>query len=140
MKSRESWDWELFTWMVWIGSSLVILLDHLILTYLVLQLQTFSAFILIASWTTSIKSGEGALKYFILGAVSSGLSLLSLETIYYFHGELTISALNSINYYDQHKYKPIFYCCLCFLSYHFFPFIFEFRIFMKHVLTALWQL
>ena len=85
------------------GLTLVILSDHLILTYLALELQTFSAFILIASRTASIKSGEGALKYFILGAVSSGLFLLSLVLINHSHGELTISALNSINYYDQYE-------------------------------------
>ena len=101
MKSGESWDQELLICMIWMGSALVILSDHLILTYLALELQTFSAFILIATRTASIKSGERALKYFILGAVSSGLFLLSLVIFCHSHGELTISALNSINYYDQ---------------------------------------
>ena len=70
------------------GLTLVILSGHLTSTYVALELQTFSAFILIASRTASIKSGEGALKYFILGAVSSGLFLLSLVLINHSHGEL----------------------------------------------------
>ena len=103
VKSGESWDRELLLWTIWMGLTLVILSDHFTSTYLALALQTFSAFILIATRTASIKSGEGALKYFILGAVSSGLFLLSLVLINHSHGELTISALNSINYYDQYK-------------------------------------
>ena len=101
MKSGESWDQELLICMIWMRSALVILSDQLILTCLAWELQTFSAFILIASGIALIKIGEGALKYFILGAVSSGLFLLSFVIISHSHGELTISVLNSINYYDQ---------------------------------------
>ena len=103
MRFEESWDQEVLLWMIWLGSSLIVLSNHLILTYLALELQTFSAFVLIASRTFSIKSGEGALKYFILGAISSGFFLLSLVILYHTCGDLSVYTLNSVNYYDSHK-------------------------------------
>ena len=103
MKKDNSWDQEVLVGMTWLGSSLVIMSDQLILIYLGLELQTSSTFVLVASRTDSIRSGERALKYFILGAVSSGLFLVSLVITYYHSGGLTISSFNSINYYNQHS-------------------------------------
>lgn len=64
--------------LTFLGSILLILSDNLITLYLGLELQTFSIFILIAKNRTSIKSSEAGLKYFILGAISSGFYLLGL--------------------------------------------------------------
>lgn len=68
--------------MVFLGSLMVILCDHLIIIYLGLELQTFSLFILIAKNKISIKGSEAGLKYFILGALSSGLFLLGTSFIF----------------------------------------------------------
>lgn len=64
------------------GSIIIILCDNLIILYLGLELQTFSLFILIAKNRISVKSSESALKYFILGALSSGLFLLGVSFIF----------------------------------------------------------
>lgn len=68
--------------MVLVGSLVIITCDHLIVMFLGLELQTFSIFALIAKDRISIKSSEGALKYFILGALSSGLFLLGVSFIF----------------------------------------------------------
>ena len=68
--------------MVFLGSLMVILCDHLIIIYLGLELQTFSLFILISKNKISIKGSEAGLKYFILGALSSGLFLLGSSFIF----------------------------------------------------------
>jgi len=68
--------------MTFIGSLMIILCDNLLIIYLGLELQTFSLFILIAKNKSSIKSSESALKYFILGALSSGLFLLGVSLIF----------------------------------------------------------
>lgn len=62
--------------LVWLGALIVICSDHLFLVYLGLELQSFSSFVLISSNRSSIKSSEAGIKYFILGAFSSGLYLL----------------------------------------------------------------
>ena len=68
--------------LVYIGSLILILSDNLITLYLGLELQTFSVFILIAKNRNSIKSSEAGLKYFMLGAISSGFYLLSLVILF----------------------------------------------------------
>ena len=68
--------------LVYIGSLILIISDNLLTLYLGLELQTFSIFILIAKNRTSIKSSEAGLKYFMLGAISSGFYLLSLVLLF----------------------------------------------------------
>lgn len=68
--------------MVFIGSIIIVLCDNLILIYLGLEMQTFSLFILISKNRNSVRSSESSLKYFILGALSSGLFLLGVTFIF----------------------------------------------------------
>jgi NADH-quinone oxidoreductase subunit N len=50
--------------------------------YLGIELQTFSLFILISKNRVLIKGSEAGLKYFILGALSSGFYLLGLSLFF----------------------------------------------------------
>ena len=75
------------------GALLVIVSDHLIITYLAIELQTFCVFVLIARNKIFLKGAEAALKYFILGAVSSGLLLLGISILLYDSGSLFITDL-----------------------------------------------
>ena len=76
--------------LVFIGSLILIISDSLLTLYLGLELQTFSIFILIAKNRTSIKSSEAGLKYFMLGAISSGFYLLSLVLLFLYGFSLNI--------------------------------------------------
>ena len=76
--------------LVYIGSFILIISDNLLTLYLGLELQTFSIFILIAKNRTSIKSSEAGLKYFMLGAISSGFYLLSLVLLFLYGFSLNI--------------------------------------------------
>lgn len=76
--------------LVFIGSLILIISDNLLTLYLGLELQTFSIFILIAKNRTSIKSSEAGLKYFMLGAISSGFYLLSLVLLFLYGFSLNI--------------------------------------------------
>ena len=81
----KSFDVILLNSFVLLGSLIVIFCDNLLIIYLGLELQTFSLFILISEKRNFIKSSEAGLKYFILGALSSGFYLLGLYFIF-FHG------------------------------------------------------
>ena len=95
--------------MVLLGSLMIITSDHLIVIYLGLELQTFSIFILISKNKNSIKSSESALKYFILGTLSSGLFLLGLTFIFYLGLSLNLKELNlSLNFFQELKNIPSF--------------------------------
>lgn len=87
-------------YMVLLGSILVLLSNNLLITYLGLELQTFSLFILIAKNKISVRSSEAGLKYFILGAISSGFLLISITTIYGSFNSLNINILNTLYLYD----------------------------------------
>ena len=79
--------------LVLLGSIILVLSDNLLTLYLGLELQTFSTFILVAKNRSSIKSSEAGLKYFILGAISSGFYLLGLVLLFLFGFDLNIKNL-----------------------------------------------
>ena len=79
--------------LVFIGSIVLISCDNFITLYLGLELQTFSVFILIAKNRLSIKSSEAALKYFILGTLSSGFFLLGITLLFLIGASLNIKDL-----------------------------------------------
>lgn len=91
--NNHSFDEYLLYFLVLIGSLIIIYCDHLFIIYLGLELQTFSLFILIAKNRTSIKGSEAGLKYFILGAISSGIYLLGLCILFLFGISLSIKCL-----------------------------------------------
>ena len=97
INDKISFDKEFLMLMVLLGSLTLVVSENLIIVYLALELQTFSLFILISGNRNSIKSNEGGLKYFILGAISSGLYLISLSIVYYISGGLSIDHLNSLS-------------------------------------------
>lgn len=75
---EKTFDVYLLGTLVLLGSLIIVSCDHLLVIYLGLELQTFSFFILISKNRVSVKGSEAGLKYFILGALSSGLYLLGL--------------------------------------------------------------
>lgn len=82
---------------VLIGSILLISCEHLLLIYLALELQTFSLFVLIAKNRNSMLSTEAGLKYFILGAISSGIFLLGVSIIYGISLSMSLKDIAFIN-------------------------------------------
>ena len=64
--------------------------------YLAIELQTLTLFILTALRRDSTYGTEAGLKYFVLGAVSSGLFLFGCALLYGFTGETSIQGINSL--------------------------------------------
>ena len=62
--------------------------------YLALELQTLTLFVLAALKRDSAYSTEAGLKYFVLGAVSSGLFLFGCALLYGLTGETSIQGIN----------------------------------------------
>ena len=94
---EKTFDVYCLLFLTYIGSFILIISDNLLITYLGLELQTFSIFILIAKNRTSIKSSEAGLKYFMLGAISSGFYLLSLVILFLFGFTLELKDLMFFN-------------------------------------------
>ena len=64
--------------------------------YLAMELQTLTLFIMAAIKRDSAYSTEAGLKYFVLGAVSSGLFLFGCALLYGVTGEISIQGINSV--------------------------------------------
>lgn len=63
--------------------------------YLAIELQTLTLFILVALKRDSAYSTEASLKYFVLGAVSSGLFLFGCVLLYGATGSTSVQEINS---------------------------------------------
>lgn len=78
-----------------IGMLFAVSANNLMLLFLSIELQALPVYILCALRRNDIKSSEAGLKYFILGALSSGLLLYGMSLIFGFTGSLNyIDILN----------------------------------------------
>jgi NADH-quinone oxidoreductase subunit N len=67
--------------------------NNLVSIYVALELMALSSYILAGYFKAEIKSTEAALKYFVLGAFSSGVLLYGLSLVYGVTGEMGIPEL-----------------------------------------------
>ena len=82
--------------MVVLSSLLLVSSVNWLSVYLAIELQSLTLFVLAALKRDSAYSTEAGLKYFVLGAVSSGLFLFGCALLYGFTGETSIQGINSV--------------------------------------------
>jgi NADH-quinone oxidoreductase subunit N len=83
-----------------LGMMLLISSNDLIMLYLAVELLSLAFYVLAAIKRESQHATEAALKYFLLGALSSGLLLFGMGLVYAFTGETGFDALANILWYD----------------------------------------
>lgn len=71
-----------------IGMMLMVSANNFLSLYVSLELQSLALYVLAAFHRNSLRSGEAATKYFILGALSSGMLLFGISLIYGFVGSV----------------------------------------------------
>ena len=76
-----------------VGMSLMVSANDLISLYMGIELQSLSLYIMAAFNRDSARSTEAGLKYFVLGALSSGLLLYGGSLIYGFTGSTNFQAI-----------------------------------------------
>ena len=76
-----------------LGQFLMISATHLLMVYLGVELLSFSLYALVALRRENAKVTEAAMKYFILGALASGVLLYGLSMIYGATGDLHLAAI-----------------------------------------------
>ena len=84
-----------------LGIMLLISSRDLIMLYLAIELLSLSFYVLAAIKRDSQHSVEAGLKYFLLGALSSGLLLFGMALIYTFTGETNFDAINQYLWYNS---------------------------------------
>ncbi|MSQ68171.1 MAG: NADH-quinone oxidoreductase subunit NuoN [Gammaproteobacteria bacterium] len=76
-----------------LGMMLLVSANSLITIYLGLELLSLSLYALVALQRDSVKSSEAAMKYFVLGALASGMLLYGMSILYGVTGTLDLSEL-----------------------------------------------
>ncbi|PRY95039.1 NADH dehydrogenase subunit N [Hasllibacter halocynthiae] len=69
-----------------VGMMVMVSSGDLIILYMGLELQSLAAYVIAAIRRDSVKSTEAGLKYFVLGALSSGLLLYGISLVYGYAG------------------------------------------------------
>ena len=77
-----------------LGMMLMISANNLMSMYLAIELQSLSLYVAAAIKRDSLSSAESGVKYFILGALSSGILLYGFSLIYGFTGSMNFDEIN----------------------------------------------
>lgn len=91
-RSRQLFRGEFFTLALFstLGMMVMISANHLLTLYLGLELMSLSLYSMVALQRESPRSTEAAMKYFVLGALASGMLLYGMSMLYGATGTLAI--------------------------------------------------
>ncbi len=91
--SRHIFEYSILVLLSTLGMMVLISAGDLISLYLGLELMSLALYVVAASNRDNAKSTEAGLKYFVLGALSSGMLLYGASLIYGFSGTVTFAGL-----------------------------------------------
>src|SRR6266403_1012544 len=98
-QSRRIFEYSILLLLSTLGMMVLISAGDLIMLYLGLELMSLALYVVAASNRDNAKSTEAGLKYFVLGALSSGMLLYGASLIYGFTG--TVSFVGIANAASQ---------------------------------------
>lgn len=94
-EGMERFEYPLLIIFAGIGMMLMVSANNLLALYMSLELQSLSLYVLAAFHRESSKSAEAGVKYFALGAISSGMILFGISLIYGYTGSLDYGAIKA---------------------------------------------
>ena len=93
LPSRRMFEYAVLILLATTGMMVLISAGDLIALYLGLELMSLSLYVVAAIDRDNVRSTEAGLKYFVLGALSSGMLLYGCSLIYGFTGTVTLPVL-----------------------------------------------
>ena len=79
-----------------LGMCMMVSANDMLTLYVGLELQSLAAYVLAAFHRNEARSSEAGLKYFVLGALASGILLYGISLVYGFTGTTSFTALHAI--------------------------------------------
>lgn len=79
-----------------LGMSVMVSSGSLLTLYIGIELQSLALYVLAAYNRDSLRASEAGLKYFVLGALSSGLLLYGISMVYGFTGSLDFETIGAV--------------------------------------------
>jgi NADH-quinone oxidoreductase subunit N len=92
-EKQEKFEFSILILLSTIGMLMLISAADLIALYLGLELMSLALYVVAASDRDNVRSTEAGLKYFVLGALSSGMLLYGASLIYGFTGTVTFTGI-----------------------------------------------
>jgi NADH-quinone oxidoreductase subunit N len=92
----EKFEYPVLIILSTLGMLLLISADNLIALYLGLELMSLALYVMAAFARDDGKSSEAGLKYFVLGALSSGMMLYGASLLYGFSGTVSFSGIAAV--------------------------------------------
>lgn len=85
-----------------LGMGVMVSAGNLLSMYVGLEMQALSLYVMAAFNRDSLRASEAGLKYFVLGALSSGMLLYGMSLIYGFTGTLSFTEIGSFISGEEH--------------------------------------
>ncbi|MCO5131113.1 MAG: NADH-quinone oxidoreductase subunit NuoN [Xanthobacteraceae bacterium] len=92
-RPRRIFEYAILILVSTVGMMLLVSAGDLIMLYLGLELMSLSLYVMAASHRDEVKSTEAGLKYFVLGALASGMMLYGMSLIYGFTGTVSFEGI-----------------------------------------------
>jgi len=102
----ERFEYPILILLATVGMMMMISANDLISLYVGLELQSLSLYVIAAFQRDDSRSNEAGLKYFVLGALSSGMLLYGASMIYGFTGTTNFTVLAKL-FGEQAAGKPV---------------------------------
>jgi NADH-quinone oxidoreductase subunit N len=94
-ENMNRFEYPILIMLAGIGMMLMVSAHNFLALYMGLELQSLSLYVLAAFHRNSLKSSEAGIKYFILGALSSGMLLFGISMVYGSTGSLDFGVVQS---------------------------------------------
>lgn len=94
-EGMERFEYPILVVFAGIGMMMMVSANNLLTLYMALELQSLSLYVLAAFHRNSARSSEAGIKYFVLGALSSGMLLFGISLIYGFTGTVDFGAIGT---------------------------------------------
>ncbi len=106
--SLDKFEYSALVLFATLGMMIMISANDLMVLYIGLEMQALSLYVIAAIKRESSKASEAGLKYFVLGALSSGMLLYGISLIYGFTGQTQLDEIAKIIAMEERSIGLIF--------------------------------
>ncbi|MAV82624.1 MAG: NADH-quinone oxidoreductase subunit N [Pelagibacteraceae bacterium] len=101
LDSIYRFEFLLFVLFAILGSFVLISSDNFLTAFIGIEIQSLSLYLMASFNTKSLSSNEAGVKYFSLGALSSGFLLFGISMVYFDNSSIQFSEINKITYFSE---------------------------------------
>ncbi len=102
LEKLDQFEYSILMLFAVLGMGIMVSSGNLLTMYIGLEMQALSLYVMAAFNRDSLRASEAGLKYFVLGALSSGMLLYGLSLIYGFTGSLDFAQIGDFVGAQEH--------------------------------------